>query len=166
MPMTFEQLVEVVQSVADERFSASLAAFELRTSINPFSKRSRTLNERQVKVLAALREDGWPVFLCISEAPPIGVLPGAWAECGRGTWQVPHEVESTGLLESFLYIGNWHLYVALEPVDPRILPDLFETPPELAFATLQAARVRAYVDAFHDSTEWRVLLLPGNSNAA
>ena len=78
----------------------------------------------------------------------------------RNTWTVPREVGSSQLLDSFLYPGNWHLYLALEAVDLSALPDLFRGSVPDAFSLLEGSGIPVFVDAFHDNSEWRVLLQP------
>ena len=134
--------------------------YELRGGFLPFSRRSRSLDERQRRVLAAIRELGWPVFLCISESPPLEELPGSWGHAARETWAVPRDVDSSLLMDSFLYVGNWRLYAALEAVDPTALPDLFGGSLSDAFSIVEGSGIPALVDAFHDNSEWRVLLQP------
>ena len=158
--MTFEQLHHLVASVADRRLSPAYPAYELRGGFWPFSGRSRSLDERQCRVLVALRQLGWPVFLHTSEVPMDAELPGSWGHAARETFSVPREVESRRLLDSLLLPGNWQLYLASEAVDPSSLPDLFRGSLADAFAIVEGLGVPALVDAFHDNTEWRILLQP------
>jgi len=117
--VTFEQLHHLVAAAADTRLSPAYPAYELRRGLLPISRRSMSLAERQSRVLVALRQLGWPVFLRISEAPFGAELPVSWGHASRDTWAVPREVESQPLLDSLLNPGGWQLYLALEAVDPH-----------------------------------------------
>jgi hypothetical protein len=158
--LTFEQLHHLVASAADRRLSRAFPVYELRSGWLPLSRRSRTLGERQQRVLSALRALGWPVFVRISESPLGLELPGSWGHAARDTWAVPREIDSAELLGSLLTPGGWQLYVALEAVDPSALPDLFRGELAEAYTSVEALGVPGLVDAFHDNAEWRVLLQP------
>ena len=158
--MTFEQLHHLVEAACDQRLTPAYPVYELRAGLLPFSKRSRSLAERQERVFTALRQLGWPVFLRISESPPDMELPGGWGHAARDTWSVPREVESAHLLGSLLTPGGWQLYLSLEAVDPSSLPDLFRGSFPEAYTTVEAMGVPALLDSFHDNSEWRVLLQP------
>lgn len=158
--MTFDQLHHVVEAAADRRLSAVYPIYELSPGLLPFSRRRRTLAERQHRVFGALRQLGWPVFLCTTEPPPDRELTGAWGLAARDTWTVPRDVDSARILGSLLRSGAWQLYLALEAVDPSALPDLFRASFPDAFAGVESLGVPALIDAFPDNTEWRVLLQP------
>lgn len=158
--MTFDQLHHVVEAAADRRLSALHPIYELSPGLLPFSRRRRSLAERQHRVFGALRQLGWPVFLYSTESPPDWEVRGAWGLAARDTWSVPRDVESTLLLGSLLSFGVWKLYLALEAVDPSVLPDLFRGSFPDAYAAVESHGVPALLDAWYDNTEWRVLLQP------
>lgn len=158
--MTFEQLHHLVESAADARLSATHPVYELRGGFLPFSKRSRSLRQRQIRVLAAVRQLGWPAFLRIAKTPREGRLPDSWGHAARDTWGVPREVESPRLLESILAPGSWHVYLALEAVDPTVLPDLFRGSLVEAFSVVEGMGIPVLIDASSGNSEWRVLLQP------
>jgi hypothetical protein len=158
--VTFEQLHHVVEAASDQRLSSAYPVYELRSGLLPFSRRSRSLAERQHRVFGALRQLGWPVCLRISESPRDAELPGKWSRAARDTWTVPREIESARLLASFLTPGGWQLYLSYEAVDPSSLPDLFRGSFAEAYAAVEGLGVPALLDAFHDNSEWRILLQP------
>ena len=158
--MTFEQLHHLVEIASDRRLSAVYPVYELRAGFLPFSRRTRSLAERQRQVLSSVRQLSWPVYIRTSERPPAWHLPGVWAHAARETWAIPREVASERLLETLLLAGGWELYLSPEPVDPTAIPDLFDASLPEAFATVEAMGIPVLVDAFHENTEWRVLLQP------
>jgi hypothetical protein len=159
--MTFEQLHHLVEAASDQRLSPAYPIYELRAGFLPFSRRSRSLAERQQRVFGALRQlVGWPAFLHISESPLDMELPGSWGHAARDTWSVPRDVESAQLLGSLLTPGSWKLYLSPEGLDPSSLPDLFRGSLPEAYATVEGIGVPALLDAFHGNTEWRILLQP------
>ncbi len=155
--MTFEQLHHLVEMVSDRRLSPVYPVYELRTGFLPFSRRTRSLAERQLQVFQALRRLDWPMFVARTAMPAVT---GAWAHAVRETWAIPREVESADLLSKQLAAGRWKLYLSLEPIDRTAIPDLFEGSLAEAFATVEAVGIPVLVDAFRDNTEWRVLLQP------
>jgi hypothetical protein len=155
--VTLEQLRHLVELAADRRLSPLYPIYELHAGRLPFSRRTRSLAERQLQVFQALRRLGWPVFVARTTVPAVT---GAWAHAVRETWALPRELESAELLGSQLAAGGWKAYLALEPVDRTAIPDLFTGSFAEAFETVEALGIPVLIDASADNTGWRVLLQP------
>jgi hypothetical protein len=155
--VTFEQLTHLVEVAADRRLSRQYPIYELRSGFLPFSRRTRSLAERQLQVFQALRRLGWPVFVARTSVPAVT---GFWAHAVRETWALPREQESADLLGAQLAPGGWKAYLSLEPVDRTAIPDLFKSSFAQAFEIIEALGIPVLVDAFPHNTEWRVLLQP------
>jgi hypothetical protein len=158
--VTFGELHHVVEAASDRRLSTRYPVYELHPGFLPFSRRSRSLLQRQERVFAALRQLGWPVFLRVAEIPTGAEQPAGWSLVARDTWAVPREVGSAQLLDAQLRAGDWQLYLSEEAVDPSTLPHLFRDPIAEAFTVVEAVGVPALLDSANGNTEWRVLLQP------
>jgi hypothetical protein len=74
---------------------------------------------------------------------------------------MPASVDTDVMLRGILEPGAWRLYVAPAPVETAKLPDLFRSPPADVAALLTSLHVTALIDAWHDSTEWRIAVTDG-----
>jgi len=78
----------------------------------------------------------------------------------RDTWTVPRSEDGTRLLDDFLHLGNWNLYLAAYPVAPERLPNVFHGPPDETVAFVESHGIPVLIDAWHDNDEWRVVVEP------
>ena len=159
--MTLEPLHAVLASVADARPGGAIPIYELRSGLFFFSRRSRTLADRQARAFAALRDVGWPVFVTGDLDDPRELATGgSWVKSAADTWLLPPEAKGGVLLARWLHVGGYRVYLAREPIDPGALPDLFRAPPADALASAMEHGVAALLDSFLDDWEWRILVQP------
>jgi hypothetical protein len=88
------------------------------------------------------------------EDPPVG-LPGTVGAtgCALGVWRLPLGA-SGGHLLSWLYLGNWQLYVRAQPL-PSV-PDLCRASDAEVQEFLAQSGTSVVIDSFHDDILWVV----------
>ena len=92
-------------------------------------------------------------FVHYEEPPPSdSSLRGAKA-ISAGVWQVPPGATGADLL-AWLYMGNWQLYLASEPIE--CIPDLCRSTAAQIRAFVQSSGVGLVVDSFHDDVSWSI----------
>lgn len=116
-----------------------------------------TFLSAQHRLLVAFRALPGNAFLVSHERPSDWEL-GDWEAAGEHQWVVPHQVDSSTMLRGILEPGAWRLYAALEAVQVSSLPELFRSPPDDVPGALASLGVTALIDAWYDSTEWRVAI--------
>ena len=158
--MTIEALHQLLQTVADRRLSRAFPLYELSGGFLPFTRRWRTLSQRQVRFFEALVALPWDVYLNAPEHPMGFDAPGTWRESGEGAWHLPMDVPADRLLAEFLHAGGWSLYLGHAPVAPASLPDLYAADPAVIFGTLATRGIYALLAASHGNREWRGALQP------
>jgi hypothetical protein len=159
--MTLEHLHAVLRAVADPRPAGSAVLYELRPGWFFLSARTRSLRSRQARALTALRGIDWPVFGTGAVPDPQSAgLSGTWVRAAAETWLIPAEPASEALLTRWLSAGGYRLYLAREPVDPRVLPDLFRAPPADALQAATGNGIAAQLDSLPGDREWRILVQP------
>ena len=92
-------------------------------------------------------------FVHYDDEPPSG---GSLASCrmiSPGVWRIPLGATGKDLL-SWLYMGNWQLYVADEVLTSLL--DLCRSKQIEVEAFVQQSRVRLVIDSFHDDTSWSI----------
>ena len=138
----------------------SYPVWELARPRFPFSRRARRFPEIQTRVLDAIRALPWAPFLRMAEAPREHGLSGSWQLAARETWLLPADENSPDLLEKLLFLGDWTLYLAVDPVPPTSLPDCFwSTPLELS-GFVESHGIPVLVEAYHHNNPWRLVVEP------
>jgi hypothetical protein len=86
-----------------------------------------------------------------------------WKSAGEHTWLLPESAPTRVTLQAYLDEGSWQMYKAPSPAGAGDLPDLFNGYPASLSESLARLGIVALIDAWHDSTEWRVaVVLEGN----
>jgi hypothetical protein len=111
-------------------------------------------------VLDAIRALPWTPFLRTAEAPRDHGLTGSWQLAARETWVIPTDENSPDLLAMFLFLGEWKLYLAVDPVPPGSLPDCFRSPPLELSAFVESRGIPVLVEAYRDNNPWRLVVEP------
>ena len=104
------------------------------------------------ELLTAICRECSPYVHYDDERPNEGTL----TQCSfvsPGIWRVPRGATGKELL-SWLYMGNWQLYVA-DAVLP-LLPDLCRASRTEVESFVRASGVSVVIDSFHDDTSWSV----------
>ncbi|HEY8122195.1 MAG TPA: hypothetical protein VII78_12820 [Myxococcota bacterium] len=160
--MSLERLHALLASVADARAGGPAPIYELRPGAFFFSRRSRTLPDRQARAFQALRDLDWPLFVAGDLADPRELAPGAiWVRAAARTWLLPREAPTAALLQRWLRAGDYRAYLAREPADPRGLPELFRAAPEDSLARAMGQGIAALLESRPGDREWRILVQPG-----
>ncbi len=81
-------------------------------------------------------------------------------EAGPSTWVVPPAVATQAMLDGPLRPGAWQVYLGAHAMGSERLPDLFRDDLPNAVAFSETHGVPVLLDAWHDNSEWRVLLEP------
>jgi len=138
----------------------SYPVWELARPRFPFSRRARGFPEIQTRVLDAIRALPWAPFLRMAEVPREHGLSGSWQLTARETWLLPADENSPDLLEKLLFLGDWTLYLAVDPVPPTSLPDCFwSTPLELS-GFVESHGIPVLVGAYRHNNPWRLVVEP------
>ena len=111
-------------------------------------------------MLAAIRALPWTPFLRTIESPRDHGLTGSWQLAARETWVIPMDENSPDLLAMFLFLGGWPLYLAVDPIPHRSLPDCFRTPPLELSDFVESHGIPVLVEAYHDNNPWRLVVEP------
>jgi len=122
--------------------------------------RLKHLASRQSRVLSAIRQLPGRVFLHYDENPKDWEL-GEWSSPVERVWEVPSGHDTRALLSGFLDGGNWLLYVATQHLPSGAPTDAFKGDIPALVQSLQSCGVSAFVDAWHDNTEWRIVVGAG-----
>ncbi|MFM2448330.1 MAG: hypothetical protein RIS44_780 [Pseudomonadota bacterium] len=96
------------------------------------------------------------------ECPSDGIL----AQCSfvsPGIWRVPRGATGEELL-SWLYMGNWQLYVAEEALPT--LPDLCRAGLTEVASFIRESGVVLVIDSFHDDSSWTVGFAQGANHSS
>jgi len=104
------------------------------------------------ELLSAICLECSPYVHYAEEKPNEGTL----TQCsvvGPGVWRVPRGAAGKDLL-SWLYMGNWQLYVSEEVIPP--LPDLCRASRNEIESFVRESGVSLVIDSFHDDTSWSV----------
>ena len=125
--------------------------------IGPDGFDARRLLSFQVQLLETVRQLPGTVFLQYDEDPQEWEL-GEWPSHGHNMWEIPPSMASDVLLESYLEAGNWQLYVARQSAGPKDRYDAFRGDIGERIKLLETHGVSVWIDAWHDNTEWRVIL--------
>jgi hypothetical protein len=158
--VTLAQLNQLLDSVGAHPVSTAYPVWELARPRFPFSRRARRFSEAQSRVLEAIRALPWPPFLRTAEAPRDHGLTGSWQLAARETWLLPADENTPDLLGKFLFLGDWTLYLALDPVPPMSLPDCFESAPVELSGFVETHGIPVLVGAYHDNNPWRLVVEP------
>lgn len=134
--------------------------WELARPRFPFSRRARRFPEIQTRVLDAIRALPWAPFLRTAELPRDRGLSGSWQLTARETWLLPADENSPDLLEKLLFLGDWTLYLAVDPVSPTSLPDCFSSTPLELSAFVESHGIPVLVEAYHHNDPWRLVVEP------
>ena len=125
--------------------------------IGPEGFDTRRLLSFQVQLLETVRQLPGTVFLQYDEDPQEWEL-GEWPSHGHNMWEIPPSMASDVLLAGYLEAGSWYLYVARESKRPEDRWDAFRGDLGELVKLLETHGVSALIDAWHDNTEWRVIL--------
>ncbi len=158
--MHLEGIQRLLQSLGARRPVPGLPVYELRRMLWPPILRAVELHKRQLELFDAIRTLPWKAYLHGSEDPVEWELAGPWVEAGPRTWVLPPAVGTAALLEGPLGTGAWQVYLGAHALASELLPDLFRGDLADALAFSERHSVPLLVDAWHDNTEWRVLLEP------
>jgi hypothetical protein len=159
-PVTLAQLNQLLDSVGAHPLSTAYPVWELARPRFPFSRRARRFSEVQARILDAIRALPWAPFLRTAEAPRDRGLIGAWQLAARETWLLPADESSPDLLEKFLSLGDWTLYLAVDPVPPTSLPDCFQSTPLELSNFVESHGIPVLVEAHLDNNPWRLVVEP------
>jgi hypothetical protein len=157
-PVTLAQLGQLLESVGAHPLSAAYPVWELARPRIPFSRRARRFSEAQPRVLDAIRALPWVPFLRTAEAPREHGLTGSWQLAARETWLLPADENSGELLGKLLFLGDWTLYLAVDPVPATSLPDCFRSTPFELSSFVESHGIPVLVEAFHDNNPWRLVV--------
>lgn len=160
IPVTLAQLDRLLDSVGAQPLSTAYPVWELARPRLPFSKRARRFRETQIRVLDAIRTLPWSPFLRTPDNPRQHGLCGPWQLAARDTWVVPAEQVSSVLLDRFLLLGSWTLYLAVDPVSATSLPRCFESTPHELCVFVESRGVPVLVEASRDNHRWRLVIEP------
>ena len=83
-----------------------------------------------------------------------------WKSVGERTWLLPESAPTHIMLQAYLGDGAWQMYKAPSPAQASELPDLFNADPPSLSENLTRLGIVALIDAWRDSTEWRVAVVP------
>jgi len=87
-------------------------------------------------------------------------ITGSWQLAARETWLLPADENSPDLLEKLLFLGDWTLYLAVDPVPPTSLPDCFQSTPLELSDFVESHGIPVLVEAYHDNNPWRLVVEP------
>lgn len=152
--MTPEEFLAVVKSEPVDLVSAAGVYHLGRAST------TKTLASSQSRLLAACRSLPGSTYL-VSWENPADWEHGNWQSVNDDQWTVPASMDTDVMLRGILESGAWRMYVASAPVETAKLPVLFRSPPDDVATVLRSLHIAALIDAWYDSTEWRI----GISNA-
>lgn len=113
---------------------------------------SRDVEALKTRLLTAICSCASPVVHY--DEPPVrsGSLQRV-EKLAASVWRIPSNADGAELL-SWLYLGNWQLYVGSRVLDK--LPDLCRASPAEVGYFMVAAGVEVVIDSFHDDTCWTV----------
>ena len=158
--MTPDELSGAVAALADKTLSTNAAAYELSTGLMPFSKRNRTLHERQIALLEGIQSLACPVRIFPPEDPVEYEAPGGWVAIESGGWELPIDVSAASLMDEFLNLGNWYLTASAENLSTGQLPDTYRCQVSEVQSFMARNQLWLLLDAFHDCTYWRIFIEP------
>ena len=118
---------------------------------------ARQLGGCQTRVLNAIRRLPGTVFLHYDENPQEWEL-GEWSSPAPNVWELPVDFGSGALLEDFLEAGNWRLYVGRESLPADAPTDVVKGDVAGLTELLVSCGIAVLVDAWHDNTEWRIVI--------
>lgn len=158
--MTLARIQALLEAGGARRSSIAHPIYELSRPFSPFGRRSREFSIFQAEVLDSVRALPWPKFLAYAEDPQDWEMPGFWRPAGEATWTPPAELSSLSLLDAYLEPGGWKFYLAPSGIEPAWLPDSYRSQLDDVVRFSMSHRMPVLVDAWHDNTEWRVLVEP------
>ena len=118
------------------------------------------LLDAQTDVMEALRGLEGSVHLTIHGDWGQVARRNGWKNVGDHTWLIPDSMLTRVMIQAHLAEGDWQMYVAPGPAEGADLPDLFRGEPASLPDTLARLGIVVLIDAWHDSTEWRVAVVP------
>ncbi len=113
---------------------------------------SREIEGLKAALLHSICEHSSP-FVHYDEAPPGDGSLGSSEAAAPGVWRVPRGASGVQLM-GWLYMGNWQLYLAEEPLES--IPDLCRAKSGEVTAFLRSTKVVVMIDSFHDDDHWTV----------
>ena len=158
--MTIERLHRLLETYGARRLSQLYSIYELRRALWPPFFRTVQLHKRQLEFLDAVRSLPWQAFVHTGEDPAEWSSGVAWVRASHDTWVIPLELSSELLLDGVLAPGAWQLYLGANSVDPGPLPDLFRSNLDDICEFVAGHSIPVLIDAWHDNSEWRVVLEP------
>jgi hypothetical protein len=159
-PVTLAQLRQLLDVVGARPLSADYPVWELARPWMPLPRRARRFQEAQSRILDAIRALPWSPYLRIPEKPRRHGLGGSWQLAARETWVVPTDEYSPEILAKFLCLGDWTLYLSVDPVPATSLPHCFQSSPRELFDFVESYGVPVLVEAFHENNPWRLVIEP------
>ena len=159
-PVTLARLSQLLDSVGAHPLSAAYPVWELARPRFPFLRRARGFPAIQTRVLDAIRALPWAAFLRTAETPRRRGLAGSWQRAARETWVLPADESSPDLLEKLLFLGDWTLYLAVDPVPSISLPDCFRSTPLELSNFVESHGIPVLVQAYRGNNPWRLVVEP------
>lgn len=143
--MLMHELVSILKRFEGARIRGNGGVWRIEGS-------STAVEECKTLLLDAICSQSQP-FVRYDEPPSeIPQLEGA-AEVSVNTWRLPTRALGSVVL-SWLYMGNWQLYVADAPV--AAIPDLCRSSDVEVEQFVVDAGVSVVIDSFHDDVSWVV----------
>lgn len=158
--MSLAGVHRLLQGFGARRLLPGCPVYELRRPLWPPLFRTLELHKRQLEILETIRALPWKIYLHGPEDPSEWELPGPWVDAEPRTWALPPAVATQALLEGPLGCGAWQVYLGAHALAPDLLPDLFRGDLLEAVSFSESHSIPLLVDAWHDNSEWRVLLQP------
>lgn len=113
---------------------------------------SNSVQECKTFLLDAICSKSQP-FVCYDEPPVEFAQLREAIEVAPNTWHLPLGAPGPMVL-SWLYMGNWQLYVADAPIET--IPDLCRSPNVEISQFIVETGVPLFIDSFHDDEYWVV----------
>jgi hypothetical protein len=155
--MSLTELRAILHAGTSRRARAGLDVWLLDTG--PWWRLFRDfagLERTKSALLAAVWRLPEPVFMNPSIPLDNALVP--FVEQMADGWRLnrSRSAEEFRRTEPVSVFGNWQLYVSPQPVAAHI--DALRTPAEEVLGFMERNKIRLFVDAFHDDTEWLVAI--------
>ena len=118
------------------------------------------LLDAQSDTVEALRGLEGPTYLTIDGDLESVAHRDGWESVGECTWLLPESAPTHVMLQAYLGDGAWRMYKGPCPAQASELPDLFNGDSSSLSENLTRLDIVALIDAWRDSTEWRVTVAP------
>ena len=118
------------------------------------------LFDAQTDAVEALRGLEGSTYLTIDDDLESVAHRDGWKSVGERTWLIPESAPTHIMLQAYLDDGAWQMYKAPSPAEASDLPDRFNADHASLLENLTRLGIVALIDAWRDSTEWRVVVVP------